>query len=153
MIETKEVEIGEHRYVLKALDAIEGRRLLANLVKALGPALKGADMSHGGMSVAASILGGACAQITPELVDEICDAFAKRTEVKANGKSAKLSEMFGPHFSRKYSAMVQWLGACLEFNFADFLEDGSLMSSLKNALASKPASAPTTPEPSPSPTT
>ncbi len=128
-----EVEIDGIKFTIPTLDAKAGRKLVVKLMAALAPALEGAaDKDKEALGLA--LLGGALKSLSPELLDEFCDAFGKQSNVEVEpGKWPLVSEVFGTVFAGRYALMFLWLFECCKVNFADFLSSGSLMSALGSA--------------------
>jgi len=120
-------------YTIEKLGAKEGRKLLASLIRAVGPAFEGEDA-----------IAKLCAAMTDAQLEALYDTFAKTTVFSPEGdpdKEWQLKLEFDAHFRGRYGSMVLWLKACLEANFGTFLQElgvnaGSLkdlLSAMKNA--------------------
>lgn len=122
MRKTESRQIGNFRYDVTQLGAIEGRAVLARLIRLFG-GLVGAMGAEGKVDLTKGF-SNLAEGITEEQMTFFCDTFAKWTQVYANGKTLILKDIFDEHFVGEYGAMIEWLGFCLEVNFASFL-DGS----------------------------
>jgi hypothetical protein len=83
-----------------------------------------------------------------------CDIFAKTTMVakeETPDKQVLLGDQFDDHFAGRYGAMVKWLWAALETNYASFLDSlglntGALAAAVRTATGkSGMAPSPTAP--------
>lgn len=115
--------IGEHVYKVTALDALAGRKVMARLLKVLGPAMAGLSKPEGKEepgSRAAQAFADVLSRVTEEDVEALCNAFAPSTEVSAGAygdKSPRLQGIFAVHFAGRYDELLQWLVFCLQVNF------------------------------------
>jgi hypothetical protein len=129
-------------YTIEKLGAKEGRKLLASLIRAVGPAFEGEDA-----------ITKLCAAMTDAQLDMLCDTFAKTTVFSPENEPEKewqLKLEFDSHFCGRYGAMTLWLKACLEANFGSFLSElgidvGSLKDLMSNLGVTKMPTAPTSP--------
>jgi|SRR6185436_16957014 len=114
-VETK--TIGEHTYEVTQLGALVGRKVLFRLGKLLGPLMAGGDNP--------AAVAGATASLQDADFDWLCDVFAGSTKLiqqSTNGPiKIALGGVFDSHFAGRYDAMIQWLGTCVQVNFASFL--------------------------------
>jgi hypothetical protein len=127
MLETTTRTIGEDTYRVTPLQAIQGRKVLVKLLKALGPAAEAvADAQSGNVG---ALLAKLTANLEESLVDELCEIFAGRTEFQHGSKWIGLGEagQFDLHFIKKYGQMAKWLAFCVEINYGSFL--GELLKS------------------------
>ena len=135
MKKTETFEIGGSKYNITQLGGTEGSAFYYELVKALGPTIRGKLENYKDLlalegkdetasSVALMSLFLEVYEALPlDLVSRLQTAFAKTTEVKMGDIMIGLStgDIFDQHFAGKYEAMMQWLFACLKFNFVGFL--------------------------------
>lgn len=142
MRESKIHTIDSYVYTVQQLGAKQGRIVLARMLRVIGPAAEAQD------SVAKL-----AASLTDDEVNYLCDTFSKATQVSKSedlSRSVALSDVFDDHFAGRYGAMVKWLWAALDTNYASFLGDLGLAGALdaaKAAMTPKPSilSSPTTP--------
>jgi len=133
MKETKTQEIGNRgfTYSVEQLGARQGGRVFARIANMLGGAL-GSALS-GGESFSVDSVGKVFASlaesITEENLDYLVDTFIPTTKVAGGQLPAPLPlSAVDPdqHFAGAYGEMMQWLGFCLEVNYASFLPGGSI---------------------------
>lgn len=110
-------DVNGRSYKVTALPARKSRRLLAKLIKAIGPALGSAF--KGTLDIKDAI-GHLCANLDPDLLDEVCDTFA---EVCVTEDGTSLSRIFDTHFALRSGDMFLWLKACLTTEYASFLDE------------------------------
>jgi hypothetical protein len=144
------VSVDGVEFEIQPLGAIQGRKLFTKIVKSLGPALsevaklagaKDKKSQDAASALGLSLLGGLLERLDPELVSELCEAFAQHCTVRyPDGTKPKLPRVFDDYFAGRYSHLTRWLIECLRVNFADFLSDGSLMRDLQTI--GKPAGSP-----------
>lgn len=133
-LEPEKFTIGAQTFELTPFGVREGRRLLARIAQALGPALTSATSSERNVEAAIGDLLGAC---DPDLIDTLCDACAKKCSYQAGDRWPPLDDAhLDLLFARNYADLIAWLAACLRINFADFL-DGNKVSALLGGLAKK----------------
>ena len=140
MLHTEEKQIGDHTFKISQLGSREGRRILVRLIKLLGPALGEIVESRGNIEQAIGAgLSDLARNITNDDLTDLCQTFGNSTEVIIEGKPVRLSIDFQEiFFAGRYGAMMKWLKACLEVNFADFTELlGATELSLRAALGRK----------------
>lgn len=122
--ETRVIDGVEYR--VTQFGALEGRKVLLRLLKAVGPLfaafaeLKGEG--EGKLKDAIPHLDSALNGLKEEDLEYLCDVFARCTEVKLNGKWPNLPDVFDLHFTGKYISMFAWLKFCVEVNFSDFFQ-------------------------------
>jgi hypothetical protein len=117
MRETKSKEIGGHIYQVTQLGALEGRKVLARLAKALAPLAAPGEIS--------ARIGAVVAGLKEEDIEQLCDTFAKHTCVTGGeygSKAPPLGPIFDAHFVAKYEDLVQWLVFSLRVNFEGFFQ-------------------------------
>lgn len=140
--ESKEIEVEGVKFRLTMLDAVVGRRLFVRLLKVLGPAARALEEGSS-LSMVASLAGGALESLPPELLDELCDLFARQTQLVLDGREPFLDQAkdgpdsFKRFFAGRYMLLLSWVWANLEYNYADFLGEHSRMRvALRARLAS-----------------
>lgn len=127
--ETKTKRIGNHNYSVTQLGAIEGRRVLAKLMQLFGGMVGG--IAGGGKPDMVAGFAALAGAITPEQVDFFCETFTPWTQVETSpGKVRMLRDVFDDHFVANYGELVEWLGFCLEVNFASFLGGSGIVGSM-----------------------
>lgn len=119
MRETKTRTIGSAFYAVNQLGALEGRKVLARLVAMFG-GMVGA-IGEGGKADLVRGFSSLANAITEDQMEFFCDTFSPWTQVTKDGKTRVLKDCFDDHFVANYGEMVEWLGFCLEVNFASFL--------------------------------
>ncbi len=128
--ETVTETIAGYTYTIEKLGAKEGRKLLASLIRAVGPAFEGEDA-----------IAKLCAAVTDSQLDMLCDTFAKATRYSPENDPDKEWELrleIDQHFAGRYGAMVLWLKACLDANYSSFLDElGVSLSGLKGLMSAQ----------------
>ncbi len=120
MIETQERVIKGITYQITMFGSKEGSRVLARLMSHIGEPI-GAVGDAKGDNAIASAVGKFVTGFTPDEVTFFCNAFAAKTVVVLeSGVHEKLSQSFDLHFAGEYDAMLEWLIACIEVNYASF---------------------------------
>lgn len=124
--------IGEHEYLIRQLNAVQGRNVFLRFAKLVAPALEkiagGEDLEKTGVNKgrfleALAIVAANCSE---EDQTFFCEVFAKSTDlVSTNDRGARvapnLSSVFSLHFAGdNLPAMYEWLYACFEVNFGSF---------------------------------
>ncbi len=123
--------IGEHEYVIRQLNAVQGRAVFLRFAKLVAPALKELGISEGNeKAIEKGNLLAAIAAVASGASEEdqtyFCDVFAQNTDlVVINDKGArctpKLSTVYLLHFAGDMlPEMYEWLVACFEVNFGSF---------------------------------
>lgn len=155
MREAKTHTVGDFNYTITQLGAKSGRLVLARVMRAVAGAAGKAASAAGGDGAEAALVG--ITKLVESLgdadVEYLCDVFAKTTMVARSetpDKQVLLADQFDDHFAGRYGAMVKWLWAALDTNYASFLGDLGLAGALdaaKAAMTPKPSilSSPTTP--------
>lgn len=113
----KEIEGVTYEFAL--LDALTGRRLFLDLVKAFGPCVSSVE-SASSLAGLFQGVGGFIQSLDVELQDRLCDTMAKSCAI-VNSEGSLEPIQFGKHFAGRYLAMYEWLAVSLEFNYSDFL--------------------------------
>lgn len=123
-------EIDGEVYEITQLGAISSSKVFVRLVKILGPAIAAKDFTS------------VFENLRDEDVDYFIKAFAPLTCVP--GVADDLSRVFDMHFAGRIGTMLQWLVACIDVNFGDFLKGsapggranplGQALGSLSNSL-------------------
>jgi hypothetical protein len=149
-LKIKSEPIDSYVYEVTQLGAVEGKRIYAQVLKmvlpALGAALKGRDLS--GISKA-DVAGMALDEIAVALVrsldgvDAIIETLAKTTDIYGPGfgdAGAPMWRNFDEHFAGKYLSLSKWFLFALKANFQDFIEGvasaGSILASINPAKVS-----------------
>jgi hypothetical protein len=117
------------------LGAKQGKTVLVRLIRIIGPAIEAAGNEQ---------IGTLMSALTDAEIDFLCDTFAKTTRVcgtNANGQSVELAldGIFDDHFAGKYDTMLKWLWACLNTNYAAFIEGLKRNPAARQALAMQAA--------------
>lgn len=129
MIETKRVEIGGKKYVIRQLQRKVGLRTLTKLAQVLGPTLGGgikglspdADVGQAISTRVGEMIAGVTSAISPEFMEELVDTFIDATELVTDGGQVPLRKVEAMAFVGDYGSMMQWLKAHIDFNYANFL--------------------------------
>lgn len=127
----KSRKIGDCTYKTTLLSASEGLPINTLLLRVLGPAV--ATLASALPSVEsvkdlpiealARAFSSAIHNLDSQDLRTLVDTFAPKTWVRLpDGKEPLLSDVFDTHFAGKYARMYQWLGFCVQENFADFLD-------------------------------
>jgi hypothetical protein len=154
-LKIKSEPIDGFTYEVTQLGAVEGKRIYAQVLKmvlpALGAALKGRDLA--GISKA-DVAGMALDEIARALVgaldglDPIIDAMMKTTDIYGPGfgdAGAPMARNFDDHFAGRYAAMTRWVLFALKTQLWDFFGDNaSVQSMLAGLVAGKASPSPTT---------
>jgi hypothetical protein len=133
MQKTETVQIDGDEYELTQLGALEGRKILTKLLHLLGPSLQelAAAETLNEKAIAAA-LAKALETLDEATLEQLCDAFGKKSTVTvADKKPALTGAIFDQHFAGRYLAMMKWLVASMRLNFLDFL-DAAQLEQLKN---------------------
>lgn len=145
MREVREHVIDGFTYKVEKLGAKVGKRVLARMIRIVGPAIE-----------AENTLEKLCSSLTDEHLDFLCDTLAAATRFSPedNPKNVEwlLKDQFDDHFSGRYGAMMKWLKASVETNYVNFFEELGLTPALlealmksANPLMSTPPTSPTSP--------
>jgi hypothetical protein len=146
MLPTVTKRIADCDYTITLLSADEGLPINALLLRVAGPTIATLVSEAGDFKTLADIPWAAFAAAFRTAVHnldaadlrQLVDAFAPKTLLKLpDGKKPVLSDVFGVHFAGKYGRMYQWLGFCIQANFADFLD--YLPVSVRSAAVAAPA--------------
>ncbi len=137
-IQVKTITIGKSQYRLTQLGAREGRILWLKVAKIFSSALKaGVIASDANANEVAMVtaLDGLINGIESEVLDELCEAFGKVTEVQVKGDQGEkwptlTGVIFDQHFAANYLEMTKWIGESIMWNFASFLGEASLGSAI-----------------------
>jgi hypothetical protein len=138
MRETVQKTIGDTTYHITTLGTKDARRVGRRLARVFGVSAEADQKAAKFFEV-----------LTDEELDFLCDTFAKMTQISpadsaihpATGQptvmfalAAKMEE----HFSGHMGLLMQWLKACVEVNYGNFLgELGPELQSLMETLAAK----------------
>lgn len=121
MIKEKESRIGEHDYRCSQLGAREATRVFARLCNVLGPMVEGFKASDTESSILSGI-GRVLQSAKADDLEYLCDTFAKTSRVRVGeDKWPLVSDVYESHFAGRFTEQMQWLGFCLQVNYADFL--------------------------------
>lgn len=128
-VETRETEIGGHKYELTLYGTREGQRVLFRLFKILGPAAAQL-LSQGRQGIAPAITSVVQSASQADL-DYLIDEFASKTKVvltaqtDAGDKPVKvdLKGRYDQEFGRRYGDALAWLIWAITENYSDFLGD------------------------------
>ena len=129
-------------YKIQKLGAKVGKRVLARMIRLVGPAIE-----------AENTLEKLCSALTDEQLDFFCDTFAAATRLSPEDKpevELRLTDVFDDHFAGRYGAMMKWLKASVETNYANFFDELGLTPALlearmKSAVGTMTPTSPTTP--------
>lgn len=143
VLPSTQVTLGPDTYTIRSLDGVACYRLFTKLFNAAGVALKEAGGLEG-ESLKVGVIGALMANLSPALAEECRVVFAACSCVHRDGKEPELRNIFESHFARRPLAMMRWLVACAEYNFADFLE-GDFVETLLSKLPGHPSSTPKSP--------
>jgi len=154
--ESREKTIGGTCYRVLQLGAKDGRSMLVQLTKLLGPALAnglsglGESKATEVESAMASALGNALHDLALRLDDRevaaILDKLALSTELVLGADHVpRLDKVFDDHFAGKYDELLQWAAFALEVNFGSFFGGSSGASGLLGRLSQLMRSASTSP--------
>jgi hypothetical protein len=143
------VEIDGHKYNMTQLGALEGRRLVVRLSKALAPML-GSFAEHEKLTEGAvmAALSTGIESLDEQLTEELCNAFTRRTLFQHQEQWVELERYFDQHFAGRYGSLLRWMLAHLKLNFADFLGDKPLTGALSAIRGVTTGSSSPTPTPS-----
>lgn len=100
--------IGEYKYSVMQMGALEGRQLLLKITKAL----------------AGAAAGDIFASLKEEDFEMALNKFAKLSTVSGGEygeKQPQLDSVFDMHFAGKYGDMLEWAKFAFEVNFGSFL--------------------------------
>ena len=126
----KRANINGKTYIIGRLRASEGREILLLLLRNLGPGLGEALVGAAGVSglaeMPAESLGRAlqdvCLRLNADDLARASEAFGGVSSVVTGKTQVQLTPEFqDTHFSGALGAWTQWIIACVEFNYADFL--------------------------------
>jgi hypothetical protein len=141
MFKTVSKHLGSYEYRISQLPVDDGIDVGVCLLKTIGPALLALVGGESLASLDRAALGDALTKLSPADVKFLCKTFAEKTfVVLPDKKTPRLDHVWDTHFAGRYKTMGQWLVACVELNFPDFLDS--------SGAATKPASAPTAEAPS-----
>lgn len=131
MLEQTEVTIGDKRYQLTALPAERGRKTMVRIFKVVGPSVAALFRGRGQVDVkeVSAVSGDAIANAIEELTSKLGEddleylvsTFAKSTEVQGENGWVPLDKSPYGMFARDYGSMLQWLLACIDWNYSSFL--------------------------------
>lgn len=154
MRQSKAHTIDGFTYTIAQLGAKDGRKVLARVLRAVaGAAGDAAGLATGVDATEAALAGVAklIENLSDADVDYLCDSFAPTTLFGPEGKDVQLQlkDNFDDHFAGRYGALVKWLWAALETNYASFFASLGLEGIVAQAKAltmkTSTPSAPTAP--------
>lgn len=131
MIETQEIQVGEHTYKLTTLSASKGLSVLARLTKVFGPTLAELTAAAQGTGDDASALdmdiGPALKTLVAGLNEAdivfLKDSFVTATQVQdLDGHWAPLRTKIEDRYAGNHMEFFAWLVASIRYNFPDFLD-------------------------------
>jgi hypothetical protein len=150
MRETKSVTIDGFQYQIAQLGAKLGKKVLAHLMRVIGPAFEASDP-----------VAKFASTFTDDEFDYLCDTFVATTQFSAEDSPDKvflLKDHFDSHFANRYGAMMKWLWACVDANFGTFLGELGLTPEVREQMLTavktemfSPKTAPITPSGAASP--
>lgn len=130
MIETQEIQVGEHTYKLTTLSASKGLSVLARLTKVFGPSLAeltaAAQTLDEGTSVMDMDIGPALKTLVAGLNEAdiifLKDSFVTATQVQdLDGNYVPLRTKLEDRYAGNHMEFFAWLVASIRYNFPDFL--------------------------------
>lgn len=151
MIETHTREIDGTAYQVSQFGATQGRKILARLAKALGPALAAlvAGAPEGAKADAAvsranigEAIRALCEGLREEDLDLLTSALVEKTMVRVDADSdawVPLKGVFDAHFAGRYAALLGWIAFGLEVNYGDFFSASSATGAVLGALGRTPS--------------
>lgn len=129
MIDSKEIEIGEYRYVIRHARASHALKAAAILANSLAPMINGFRRGQGG-ELDKILLGLAETFADPDLAvhtEKLCEIFKPYTQVLLpDGRSQSLGGdhgVFEVHFAGRLDALIKWLAAAVEYDLGGFLAE------------------------------
>jgi hypothetical protein len=140
------VTIDGVEYSLEQLGAVQGRRFVLRLMSNAAPIIqKLAETDTLNEQALFAALGVGLSNLDSDLVEELSDAFAKKTQVHQGEMWIGLDKLYDQHFAGQYLSMGKWLFESMKLNFADFLGGSSdaLASVRAKITASKSPKTPT----------
>ncbi len=133
MREIVEKDINGFRYKYELLGAKLGKKLLARIVRGVGPVI---DEFRGDDGEPAAKL---CAALKDEDLDYVCDTLMSTTRFSPLDNADiefLLKDKFDEHFAGRYGSMMLWVKEGLVANFGSFFgELGADLGELKEMLA------------------
>ncbi len=124
--EVKEHNIDGFTYQIAQLGAKQGKKVLAHLMRVIGPAFEASDP-----------VAKFAATFSDDEFDFLCDTFAKTTQFYADEDPAKvfdLASKFDDHFTARYGSLLKWLWACVDSNYSAFLSELGLTPEVRDQL-------------------
>ena len=143
-------DIGGHKLVVTQLATGEGLRLFFKLAKLVGPSVGTLIREWQGKSIQRETVGKALTELINKLewgeFNDFVQTFARNTKLivahvnektgDSEERRVSLEQTIGNvAFAGDYLALVQWLGFCLELNFASFFAGLGLTSPQSSAEA------------------
>lgn len=121
MREPETKDIGGCTYAVAPLPTAEGLRLMARLVKVLGPAASAAAKPGDVFGQIGAALGELGSRLDGDDLVAITQALAKHTMVTEDGKARDLSKILDVHFQGRFDDLFAWVQFALEVNFGPLL--------------------------------
>src|SRR5271166_4856208 len=130
MRESRQHTIGDFTYTIQQLGAKEGRIVLARVLRVVAGAASAAQATDDPLEAAGAGIAKLVEGLSDAEITYLCDAFSRTTMFGRTGTTdgLRLSDgvNFDEHFAGQYGAMMKWLWAALETNYASFLSDMGL---------------------------
>lgn len=133
MREAETTIIGNYKYKVTALPAMQGARVLRKLGQAAGPAIAMLAAKEGteggGLAAIGGAIGEAVSALTKNLNDDDLESIfmtlAGSTQVEAepgSGKMVVLKGVFDMHFQGDFMNLGKWVAFALKVNFGPLLD-------------------------------
>lgn len=157
MIETQEVQVGEHVYKLTTLSVSKALSVFARLTKTCGPAMaevleaaKVAEAQNGEATLLDIDIGHALKTLISDLNEAdivfLKDSFVGATQIPTDeGNYVPLRTRIEDRYAGNLSEFFEWLIASIKYNYPDFLavfERALKKPSVKASVAKNPISSP-----------
>ena len=125
-IQQRRVTVDGVEYNLEQLGAVQGRRFVLRLMSNAAPIIQRlAETDELNEQAVFAALGVGLGNLDADLVEELSDAFAKKTKVHVGEIWMDLTPIYDQHFAGSYLSLGKWLFECMKLNFADFLGGSS----------------------------
>ena len=109
--------IGEHSYEVLPLPAGMSLKVLARVLKMVGPAFSDVASLSEAASAVGTVLAGGLAELDEETVAFVCSELAKVTTVVDGDKKLQLSRVFDEHFRGRIVDLFAWLRFAAEVTY------------------------------------
>lgn len=140
-------------YTVTPLGAGAGLKMLAELLKMLGPVVENITVTKDVETLLRQAFGIVSEKLDGDAIERMARALSEQTRVRMpDGKQPVLATGFDAHFAGNYMALGEFLVFALEVNFADFFRQLVAKLPKKGSVAAAPATS-DPPSPSPSPVT